>query len=301
MRFFVTGASGWIGSAVVPELLQAGHEVVGLARSDASAERIAALGAAVRRGGLDDLDGLAAGAAESDGVVHLGYNHDFSRMAEAAQTDLAAVTAMGAALEGSDRPLLIASGTLGLAPGRVATEADDADPASHPRIATAQAALAMAERGVRSIVVRFAPTVHGSGDPGFVSVLVKTALESGVSGYVGDGSNRWPAVHRLDAARLVRLAMEGAPAGSVLHATAEDGVPAIQIAEAIGRALGLETASVAPEHFDWLGQFFAADIPASSALTRERLAWEPAGPGLIEELEAGVYSPPETRRIAPVV
>ena len=213
MRYFVTGASGWIGSAVVAELLEAGHEVVGLARSDASAERVRALGADVHRGELDDLESLVAGAAASDGVVHLGYNHDFSRMGEAAQTDLAAINAIGGALEGTDRPLLIASGTLGLATGRVATEEDAADPSSHPRIAGAQAALGFAERGVRSIVTRFAPTVHGPGDPGFVAVLVAKARETGVAGYVGDGSNRWPAVHRLDAARLVRLAVEGAPAG----------------------------------------------------------------------------------------
>ena len=284
MRYFVTGASGWIGSAVVAELIEAGHEVVGLARSDASAERVRALGADVHRGELDDLESLVAGAAASDGVVHLGYNHDFSRMGEAAQTDLAAINAIGGALEGTDRPLLIASGTLGLATGRVATEEDSADPSSHPRIAGAQAALGFAERGVRSIVARFAPTVHGPGDPGFVAVLVAKARETGVAGYVGDGANRWPAVHRLDAARLVRLAVEGAPAGSVVHATAEEGIPTVQIAEAIGRALGIETASVAPEHFDWLGPFFAADVPASSARTRALLGWEPREPGLLEDI-----------------
>ncbi|MDA0169263.1 SDR family oxidoreductase [Solirubrobacter taibaiensis] len=284
MRYFVTGASGWIGSAVVAELIEAGHEVVGLARSQASAERVRALGADVHRGELDDLESLVAGAAASDGVVHLGYNHDFSRMGEAARTDLAAITAIGGALEGTDRPLLIASGTLGLATGRVATEEDSADPSSHPRIAGAQAALGFAERGVRSIVTRFAPTVHGPGDPGFVAVLVAKARETGVAGYVGDGANRWPAVHRLDAARLVRLAMEGAPAGSVIHATAEEGIPALQIAEAIGQALGIATASVAPEHFDWLGPFFAADVPASSARTRELLGWEPTHPGLLEDI-----------------
>ena len=283
-RYFVTGASGWIGSAVVAELIEAGHEVVGLARSDASAERVRALGADVHRGELDDLESLAAGAAASDGVVHLGYNHDFSRMGEAAQTDLAAITAIGGALEGTDRPLLIASGTLGLATGRVATEEDSADPTSHPRIAGAQAALGFADRGVRSIVARFAPTVHGPGDPGFVAVLVAKARETGVAGYVGDGTNRWPAVHRLDAARLVRLAVEGAPAGSVVHATAEDGVATLQIAEAIGRALGIETASVAPEHFDWLGHFFSMDVPASSTRTRALLGWEPREPGLLEDI-----------------
>ena len=289
MRYFVTGASGWIGSAVVAELIEAGHEVVGLARSDASAERVRALGADVHRGELDDLDSLVAGAAASDGVVHLGYNHDFSRMGEAAQTDLAAINAIGGALEGTDRPLLIASGTLGLATGRVATEEDSADPSSHPRIAGAQAALALAPSGAcgRSWRASRRPCT-APGDPGFVAVLVAKARETGVAGYVGDGANRWPAVHRLDAARLVRLAVEGAPAGSVVHATAEEGIPTVQIAEAIGRALGIETASVAPEHFDWLGPFFAADVPASSARTRALLGWEPREPGLLEDIPSYV-------------
>jgi nucleoside-diphosphate-sugar epimerase len=301
MRYLVTGASGWIGSAVIPELLAAGHEAVGLARSDASAAKVAALGAGVRRGSLDDLQGLATAADAADGVIHLAYDHDFSRIAEAAGADRAVIDALGAALEGTDKPLLIASGMVGLPPGRVATERDPADAGAYPRMANAQAALALADRGVRSIVVRFAPTVHGPGDPGFVAELVRVARVSGVAGHVGDGANRWPAVHRLDAARLVRLAVEAAPAGSVLHATAEEGIATRRIAEAIGAALGLETASVAPDHFGWLGMFFAADVPASSALTRERLGWNPEHPGLIEELEAGVYMPPVTRNTAPVV
>jgi nucleoside-diphosphate-sugar epimerase len=294
MRVFVTGASGWIGSATVAELLDAGHQVVGLARSERAAEAIAALGAEVRRGELDDLDALRAGAAASEGVVHLGYNHDFSRMDDAARTDRAAIEAIGETLAGSDRPLLIASGTLGLTSGRVATEQDlPPDPEVHPRVGNALVALSYGDRGVRALVVRFAPTVHGEGDHGFVARLVEIAREKGVSGYVGDGSNRWPAVHRLDAGRLVRLAVEDAQAGSVLHATAEDGVPARAIAEAIGRGLGVPAVSIAAEqageHFGWLGGFFGADAPASSTATRAMLGWKPAQPGLIEDLDAGSY------------
>jgi len=213
MRVFVTGASGWIGSTVVSELLTSGQQVVGLARSDAAAARVTRLGAEVLRGDLDDLDSLRAGAASSDGVVHLGYNHDFSRMAQAARTDLQAIDAIGTILAGTGRPLVIASGTLGLAPGRVGTEQDVPDIRSHPRVASAQAAQAMAERGVRSVIVRFAPTVHGEGDHGFMATLVAIARDKGVSGYIDDGANRWPAVHRLDAGSLVRLAVIDAPAG----------------------------------------------------------------------------------------
>jgi nucleoside-diphosphate-sugar epimerase len=296
MRIFVTGASGWIGSAVVSELLTSGHQVVGLARSDASAAAVEALGAEVRRGDLADLDNLAAGAADSGGVVHLGYNHDFSQMGEAAQTDLQAIETFGAALAGTDRPLLIASGTLGLAAGRVGTEEDRPDPSAHPRIANADAALALVDRGVRPLVARFAPTVHGAGDHGFVAVLVGIARDKGVSAYVGDGANRWPAVHRLDAANLVARAMEKAPAGSILHAVAESGIATRVIAEAIGRGLDVPVVSVAAEqaadHFGWIGGFFGADAPASNAVTRELLGWEPTGPGLIEDLDEGHYFQP---------
>ncbi len=296
MRIFVTGASGWIGSAVVPELLQAGHQVVGLARSDTAAATVAALGAEVRRGELDDLTGLQAAAADSDGVVHLGYNHNFSDMAGAARTDLAVINAIGATLAGTDRPLVIASGTLGLRLGGVGTEHDVPEPGLHPRSANALAALSFVDRGVRSAVVRFAPTVHGPGDHGFVAVLVAIARDKGVSAYVGDGANQWSAVHRLDAANLVRRVVDDAPAGSTLHATGEDGVPTRAIAEAIGRGLDLPVVSIpaeqAAEHFGWLGRFFGADARASSELTRGLLGWSPVQPGLIEDLDEGHYFKP---------
>ncbi|CAN5471334.1 SDR family oxidoreductase [soil metagenome] len=293
MRVFVTGASGWIGSAVTSELIGSGHQVVGLARSDSSAAAVEALGAEVVRGELDDLDTLRAAATASDGVIHLGYNHDFSAMGAAAQTDLRAIEVIGEALEASDRPLVIASGTLGLAPGRVGTEQDHPDAGMHPRIANAVAALALADRGVRSSVVRFAPTVHGTGDHGFVATLVGIARQKGVSAYIGDGTNRWPAGHRFDAARLVGLTVQHAAAGSVVHAVAEEGVPTRVIAEAIGRGLGVPVISVSPaeatEHFSWLGAFFAADAPASNTLTRGLLGWEPSRPGLIDDLDQGHY------------
>ncbi len=293
MRVFVTGASGWIGSATVTELLAAGHQVLGLARSDAATEAVTALGAEVHRGSLDDPGSLRDGAAGCDGVVHLGYNHDFSRMDDAAQTDLRAIEALGTTLVDTDRPLVVASGVLGLAPGRIATEQDMPEPGLHPRIAGVQLAMSFADRGVRSSSVRFAPTVHGAGDHGFMATLVAIARARGISGYIADGSSRWPAVHRLDAGHLVRLAVEHAPAGSSLHAVAEEGVPTRAIAEAIGAGLDLPVESIpadqASEHFGWLGRFFGIDARASNRFTRELLGWLPAHAGLLEDLDEGRY------------
>ena len=290
MRVFVTGASGWIGSAVVPELIGAGHQVLGLARSDSSAAAIAAAGAEVLRGDLDDLDTLRAGATSSDGVIHLAFIHDFTRFEDSVSADARAIETMGAALEGSGKPLVIASGTPAL-PGRVATERDAPAPGGPTagRAANAHAALDMAARGVRSSVVGLPRTVHGQGDHGFIARLIGIARDKGISGYVGDGSSRWPAVHVLDAAHLFRLAAEQAPAGSRLHAVGDEGVPVRDIAEVIGRHLNLPTASVPAEDFGWLGQILAVDQPASSALTRELLGWRPVQPGLIEDLDKGHY------------
>jgi len=293
MRIFVTGASGWIGSPTVTELLQAGHQVVGLARSDASAAKVAALGAEVRRGDLDDLDGVRAAAADSDGVIHLGYNHaDFSPngMAAAAAMDRAAIDAIGDTLAGTGKALVIASGVIGVVQGRAATERDVPDAGLHPRMANAAATLALADRGVRSAVVRFAPTVHGRGDHGFVATLVDIARRGGVSGYPGDGANRWPAVHVLDAAALLRLVVEQATPGSVWHAIADEGLPTKEIAEAIGRAADLPVKQMPAEHFEWLSMFFAMDLPITSEYTRQTLGWRPTHPGLIEDLDAGAYT-----------
>jgi nucleoside-diphosphate-sugar epimerase len=293
MRVFITGASGWIGSATITELLSAGHQAVGLARSDTSAMIVEKAGAEVLRGDLADLDALRAGAAGADAVIHLAFNHDFSDMAGAARADRRAIDVFGDVLEGSDRPLLIASGTLGLSPGNIGTERDMPDPAVHPRTANAAATLALAERGVRSMVVRFALTVHGAGDYAFLSTLVDIARAKGVSAYIDDGANRWPAVHRSDAARLVHMAIENAPPASMLHAVAEEAVPTREIAEAVGRSLGLPVVSVpraeARDHFGLISGFFAADAPASSAITRDLLGWTPTGPTLAEDLGSGTY------------
>lgn len=303
MRVLVTGASGWIGSAVVPELLGAGHHVVGLARSEASADALAAAGVDVVRGDVDDLDVLASAAAAADGVIHLAFKHDIAFAGDfdgAVTADRRAIETLGGALAGSDSPFVIASGTMGVALGRVATEEDGLDvdpdsPASGPlgRQANAKLVLSYADRGVRSAVVRLPPTTHGDGDNGFVATQVAIARDKGASGYVGDGANRWPAAHRSDAARLFRLALEGAPAGTVLHAVADEGVPVREVAEVIGRHLDVPTISVAPDdasaHFGWLGGFLALDGPASSTLTRSLLDWQPVGPALLEDLEMGHY------------
>jgi nucleoside-diphosphate-sugar epimerase len=304
MRVFVTGASGHIGSAVVPELLAAGHEVVGLARSDASAAALTAAGTRVHRGALEDPESLSRGAAGADGVVHLAYRHDISLsdpngFAIAAADDLRAVESIGAALEGSGRPFVIVSGTGLLAfllpPGQTGTEADAFEPGStRPRVASENAAVALAERGVRSSVVRLPPTVHSSLDHhGFVPRLIGIAREKRMSAYVGDGANRWPAVHTLDAARLLRLALESAPAGSRLHAVGDEGVPFRDIAGVIGRHLDVPVESVPAEeaeaHFGFLGGFAAVDNPTSGARTRELLGWRPEHPALIPDLEEGHY------------
>jgi nucleoside-diphosphate-sugar epimerase len=294
MRVFVTGASGFIGSAVVPELLAAGHEVTGLARSDSSAAALAAAGARVHRGSLDELESLQAAAAASDGVIHLAFG-SFADGPASGQTDLRAIEAMGDALAGSGKPFVLTGGLLGLAAGRPATERDTVAPSS-PVAAARPGSLAvpdLAARGVRASIVRSAPSVHGEGDHAFIPQLIAIAGAKGVSGYIGDGSSRWAAVHRLDAARLFRLALEQAPAGSVLHAVAEEDLPTRSIAEAIARHLGQPAASVSPQqaadHFGWLAMVFGADIPASSALTRQLVGWEPAQPGLIDDLDKGHY------------
>lgn len=293
MRIFLTGASGFIGSAVVPELISAGHRVLGLARSEASARAVEEAGAEVIRGDLNDSRSLQVGAAETDGVIHLGFIHDFDNFEASVRTDRQAIETMCAVLQGSGRPFVFASGIAGLSPGRVATEETPFDPNLHPRAANAQLALAFAERGVRVSAVRLAPTVHGAGDHGFVKRLIEIARDKRRSGTVGDGQNRWTGVHRLDAARLFRLAVEKAPAGAVLHGVADEGVPTRTIAEIIGRKLGVPVASIPPDavsaHFGWIGRFFAMDQPASSTLTRQRLSWTPTHPGLVEDLEAGHY------------
>ncbi len=298
MRVFITGASGHIGSAVVPELLDAGHQVVGLARSEASAAVLSAAGAEVQRGDLDDLDVLRDAAAGADGVIHLAFKHDamFSGDAAAAvSSDLRAVETIGAALEGSDKPFVVTSGTLMLAVGgvsrRAGTERDVID--AGPRVDAENATIALAQRGVRASVIRLSPLVHSSLDQhGFTPTLIAIARERGVAGHVGDGSNRWPAVHTLDAARLYRLALESAPAGSRLHGVADEGVPLRDIAAAIARNLDLPVAPAQPEDFSFLAALVSLDNPTSNALTRELVGWEPTHPGLIEDIDAGHYFAP---------
>lgn len=296
MRVFITGASGHIGSALVPELIQAGHHVVGLARTEQAAIALAAAGAQVHRGDLDDVDGLAKAAAEADGVIHLAFKHEAMRsgdFAGAVATDLRATEAIGDALAGTGKPLVTTSGTLMLARlGRAATEADIIE--SGPRVDAENAVIALAETGVRSSVVRLPPTVHSSLDHhGFIPALIGIARDKGVAGYVGDGSNRWPAGHTLDAAHLYRLALEAAPPGSRLHAVGDEGIRFREIAEAIGRRLGRPAASIQPKHadahFGFLGALVQLDNPTSSARTQELLGWRPAHPGLIADLGEGHY------------
>jgi nucleoside-diphosphate-sugar epimerase len=299
MRVFVTGASGHIGSALLPELLGAGHQVVALARSDESAAKLESARAEVRRGDLDDLDVIAKAATDADGVIHLAYRSDLAAAGDNAgviAANLKVIEAVGEALEGTGKPFLTPSGTLvlwaGGLTGRPGTEEDTSQ--GNPLAESENAAIALAERGVRSVVIRPAPVVHSSLDTrGFTPALIGIARDTGVAGYVGDGANRWPAVHTLDLARLFRLALTSAAAGSRLHGVAEEGVPFREFAEAIGRNLGVPTASIAPEdaagHFSYLAALVTADNPTSSALTRQRLGWQPTRPGLIADLDEGHY------------
>ena len=291
MRVFVTGASGFVGSAVVAELIAAGHQVLGLARSDSSAQALEDAGAQIHRGDLDDGESLRAGAEAADGVIHLAFKHDFADYAGAAELDRRAIETLGDVLAGSDRPLVVTSGLAGFGLGRTMTEDDAASPES-PRFSE-HAALKFASRGVRVSVLRLPPSVHGEGDHGFVPRLIDIARERGVAAYPGDGSNRWPSVHRLDAARLFRLALEAAPTGARLHAIDDEGIPVRDIASAIGSHLGVPVTAVpagqASDHFGWLGTFFSLDVPASSAITRELLGWRPTHQGLLEDLEQSHY------------
>jgi nucleoside-diphosphate-sugar epimerase len=292
MRIFVTGATGFIGSAIVQELVNAGHQVIGLARSNAGAKSLTAAGVHVHRGDLQDLESLRSGATMSDGVIHTAFIHDFANYGPAAESDRRAIETLGAALAGSDRRLIVTSGTLVVQrPGPLATEEGEPNP-DFPR-KSEEAALAMAARGVRVVVVRLPPSVHGEGDHGFIPALIGIAREKGVSAYVGNGLNRWPAVHRLDAAHLYRLALEKGPIGARYHGVADEGVPARDIAEVIGRRLNVPVITKSREesssHFGWIGHFFGMDSPASSAQTQERLGWHPVQPGLISDLDAEHY------------
>ena len=291
MRVFVTGASGGIGSAVVSQLLAAGHQVVGLARSDASAATISGLGAEPLRGDITDLDILQKAAIDTDGVVYLAFSHDFSAVGDAVGDEARAVAAVGDALVGTGKPLVLANGTPAVA-GRPSTEDDPfiVEGPTAGRGRTGQAVIDLAERGVRSAVVRLPRSVHDAGGRyGFASLLIRAARQNGVSAYVGDGAQRWPAVHRDDAASLFRLALEQAPPGSVLHAVGDEGDPMRTIAEVIGRRLGVPVGSAPAESFGPLGTIFAVDQPSSSALTRQRFGWQPTQPSLLEDLETGHY------------
>ena len=293
MRIFVTGATGFIGSALVQELLAHGHQVLGLTRSDKGEQALKEAGAEVHHGSLEDLDSLRRGAAAADGVAHLAFIHDFSKYQENIDTDGNVISALTDALAGSGKPLVTTFGSGLVAPGRNATEAEAANPGLNPRAALEVPALAAAGRGVRASIMRLPPTVHGAGDHGFVPMLIDTARQKGFVAYVGDGANRWPAVHRFDAARLYRLALESAPPGTRLHAFAEEGIPMREIARTIGEGLGLPVRGLTPEeaagHFDWMAKFVAMDAPASSALTQARFPWQPREIGLLADLRANGY------------
>jgi nucleoside-diphosphate-sugar epimerase len=293
MRIFLTGATGFIGSAIVPELINAGHQVLGLARSEAGVQSLIAAGAEVHRGDLDDLDSLRRGAELSDGVIHTAFNHDFSKFAANCEADRRVIEAMGSVLAGSGHPFVITSGTgMARTPGRPSTE-DDAPNSPIPRVASEVEAASVAARGVRVSLIRL-PQVHDTVKQGLITYLIAVAREKGVSAYVGDGLNRWPAVHRLDCARLYKLALEKGSAGARYNAVAEEGVPLREIAEVVGRGLKLPVVSLSPEeageHFGWLAAFVGFDVPASSALTQERLEWHPTGPALIADLEQMRYA-----------
>jgi nucleoside-diphosphate-sugar epimerase len=296
MRVFVTGATGFIGSAIVKELIGAGHKVLGLTRSDAGANALIATGAEVHRGTLEELDSLRSGAEKCDGVIHTAFIHDFSKFQENCETDRRAVAAIGSVLAGSNRPLIVTSGTgFGSpAPGEVAVEDNVANPKTnpHPRIASEEAAAAVAAQGVNVSIMRLPPSVHGKGDHGFVPRLIDIAREKGVAAYIGEGANRWPAVHRLDAALLYRLVLEKGVAGTY-HAVGDQGIPTRDIVEVIGRHLNLSVVGLSPEeaaaHFGWLAGFFGSNVPASAKLTEERTGWKPTHPGLIADLEQGHY------------
>jgi nucleoside-diphosphate-sugar epimerase len=293
MRVFVTGASGFIGSAIVQELLKAGHQVLGLARSEESAKAIVAAGGEAHMGTLEDLDSLRKGIALADGVIQTAFIHDFSKFAANAEIDRLAVEAMLGALEGSGKPFVLTSGLLGLKPGHISTEKDMTSAERSLRGAAEVLTLAAASRGVRTSIIRLPPSVHGAGDHGFVPALIGIARKNGVAAYVGDGQNRWPAVHRFDAAHLYRLALEKGIAGSVYHGIGDEGVAVKDIAEVIGKHLNIPVVSKSPEeavtHFEFLGHFIGMDSPATGKQTKEQLGWEPVQPGLIEDLDHARY------------
>ena len=295
MRVFVTGATGFVGTAIVQELISAGHQVLGLARSDASAQKLVNAGAEVLRGDLEDLDSLRTGAGETDGVIHAGFIHDFARFAEVCEVDKKAITTIGEVLAGSNRPLIVTSGTALVSPGQLATE--DIIPPLNPAWprASEQAADEVCRLGVRAAIVRLSPSVHGDDDKhGFIPILINIAREKGFSAYIGEGLNRWNAVHRLDAAHLFRLALENATPGARYHACAEEAVTVRSVAEAIGQRLNIPVRSITPEaaaqHFGWFSQMAAIDCPASSKLTQERLNWQPTHATLLSDIDNGIYT-----------
>ena len=293
MRVFITGGTGFIGSAIVEDLLAAGHQVLGLARSDASAKVFESLGVEVLRGSLDDLDTLKHGAANSDGVIHCAFIHDFSNFASSVKKDQLAIQTLGAALEGTNRPFIISSGILGLANNRLATEQDPPNLKTSPRGIAEQMAISFSSKGVRSAVIRLPPSVHGKGDHAFVPRMIGIAREKGVSAYIGDGLNHWPSVHRVDVARLYRLALEKGTAGATYHGVADEGIPFRDIAEVVGKHLNVPVVSKsieeANDHFGFLGLFVQFDGPASSKLTQQELGWQPTQSSLLADMEQNYF------------